>query len=95
MQLIGLILLIVTSWYILKLSSNFLDEKTKKEINDNFELFKKQFHELKEKFSKENLKLLWRKYKEERSRNIESDNQWIFFYLLKSQEIYLILIYLE
>tara|TARA_Y100000589_G_C26914999_1_gene531931 strand:+ start:397 stop:624 length:228 start_codon:yes stop_codon:yes gene_type:complete len=75
MQLIGLILLIVTSWYILKLSSNFLDEKTKKEINDNFELFKKQFHELKEKFSKENLKLLWRKYKEERSRNIESDNQ--------------------
>ena len=66
MQLIGLILLIVTSWYIWKLSSNFLDEPTKKEIDENFKLFKKKFDALKKRFSKENLKLLWEKYKNER-----------------------------
>ena len=67
MQLIGLILLIATSWYIWKLTSNFLDEQTKKELDDNYELFKKQLSALKEKFSKENLILLWEKYKEERN----------------------------
>ena len=66
MQLIGLILLIATSWYILKLTSNFLDDQTKKELDDNFKLFKKQFNELKNRFSKDNLKLIWEKYKEER-----------------------------
>ena len=67
MQLIGLILLIATSWYILKLTSNFLDEQTKRELDENYELFKKQLSALKEKFSKENLRLLWEKYKEERN----------------------------
>ena len=66
MQIIGLILLIASSWYIWKLSSNFLDEKTKKEMDDNFELFKKQLIELKNRFSKDNLKLIWEKYKNER-----------------------------
>ena len=66
MQIIGLILLVASSWYIWKLSSNFLDEKTKKEIDDNFELFKKQLIELKNRFSKDNLKLIWEKYKNER-----------------------------
>tara|TARA_Y100000589_G_scaffold116965_1_gene110854 strand:+ start:363 stop:590 length:228 start_codon:yes stop_codon:yes gene_type:complete len=66
MQIIGLILLVASSWYIWKLSSNFLDEKTKKEMDDNFELFKKQLIELKNKFSKDNLKLIWEKYKNER-----------------------------
>ena len=56
MQILGLILLIATSWYIWKLSSNFLDEKTKKELDDNFQLFKKQLDELKQKFSQDNLK---------------------------------------
>tara|TARA_B100000963_G_scaffold92624_1_gene79726 strand:- start:7256 stop:7480 length:225 start_codon:yes stop_codon:yes gene_type:complete len=67
MQLIGLILLIATSWYIWKLTSNFLDEQTKTELDENYELFKKQLSALKEKFSKENLILLWEKYKEERN----------------------------
>ena len=66
MQIIGLILLIATSWYILKLTSNFLDDQTKKELDENFELFKKQFKDLKSRFSKDNLKLIWEKYKEER-----------------------------
>ena len=67
MQLIGLILLIATSWYIWKLTSNFLDEQTKTELDENYELFKKQLSALKEKFSKENLILLWEKYKKERN----------------------------
>ena len=67
MQLLGLILLIGTSWYIWKLSSNFFDDQTKKEINDNYSVFKKQFDELKNRFSKENLNKVWEKYKEDSS----------------------------
>ena len=66
MRIIALILLIATSWYILKLTSNFLDDQTKKELEENYELFKKQFNDLKNRFSKDNLKLIWEKYKEER-----------------------------
>ena len=66
MQILGLILLIATSWYIFKLTSNFLDDQTKKELDANFELFKKQFNDLKNRFSRDNLKLIWEKYKEER-----------------------------
>ncbi len=74
MQIIGLILLIATSWYILKLTSNFLDDKTKKELDENFELLKKQFNDLKSRFSKENLKLIWEKYKEERKTITSKDD---------------------
>tara|TARA_Y100000589_G_C26835661_1_gene499869 strand:- start:151 stop:378 length:228 start_codon:yes stop_codon:yes gene_type:complete len=74
MQILGLILLIATSWYIWKLSSNFLDEKTKKELDDNFQLFKKQLDELKQKFSQDNLKIIWEKYKEERD-TLSSNNK--------------------
>ena len=74
MQIIGLILLIATSWYILKLTSNFLDDQTKKELDENFELFKKQFKDLKSRFSKDNLKLIWEKYKEERKTIITKDD---------------------
>ena len=72
MQLLGLILLIATSWYIWKLSSNFFDDQTKKEINDNYGVFKKQFDELKKRFSKENLSKTWEKYKED-SASVEKD----------------------
>ena len=74
MQLIGLILLVATSWYIYKLTSNFLDEKTKKELDDNLELLKKQFNDLKNRFSKDNLKLIWEKYKEERKTMTTKDD---------------------
>ena len=67
MQLIGLILLLASSWYIWKLTSKFLDEPTKKELSDNYEIFTKQFEDLKNRFSKENLTKIWEKYKEERS----------------------------
>ena len=73
MQIIGLILLIATSWYILKLTSNFLDDQTKQELDANFELFKKQFKDLKSRFSKDNLKLIWEKYKEERKAFTDKD----------------------
>ena len=74
MQIIGLILLIATSWYILKLTSNFLDDQTKKELDENFELFKKQFKDLKNRFSRDNLKLIWEKYKEERKAFTDKDD---------------------
>ena len=74
MQIIGLILLIATSWYIIKLTSNFLDDQTKKELDENYELFKKQFNDLKKRFSKENLKLIWEKYKEERKTVTSKDD---------------------
>ena len=74
MQIIGLILLIATSWYIFKLTSNFLDDQTKKELDENYELFKKQFKDLKNRFSKDNLKLIWEKYKEERKTSNTKDD---------------------
>ncbi len=67
MQLLGLLLLIVTSWYIWKLSSNFFDDQTKKEISDNYNVFQKQFDEIKKRFSRENLNKVWKKYKEDSS----------------------------
>ena len=67
MQLLGLILLVGTSWYIWKLSSNFFDDQTKKEISDNYGVFQKQFNELKKRFSKENLNKVWEKYKKDSS----------------------------
>jgi len=66
MQIVGLLLLIATSWYIWKLSSNFLDDETKNELTKNYEIFKEQFRQLKNRFSKDNLKILWQKYKDER-----------------------------
>ena len=65
MQLIGLILLIASTWYIFKLASNFLDDKTKRELSENSQIIQKQIDELKKRFSKESLKALWKKYKEE------------------------------
>ncbi len=73
-EIIGLILLIATSWYIFKLTSNFLDDQTKKELDENYELFKKQFNDLKNRFSKDNLKLIWEKYKEERKTFTSKDD---------------------
>ena len=65
MQLLGLILLIASSWYIWKLSSNFLDEETKEGLNNDFKLFKNKFIETKNNFSKNKIEQLWKKYKEE------------------------------
>ncbi len=65
MQLIGLILLIASSWYLLKLTSNFLDEPTKKEISNSFNNFKKKFSEGKQNFSKAKISEAWEKYKKE------------------------------
>ena len=65
MQLLGLILLLASSWYLWKLTSNFLDESTKKELTKNFNNLKNQFSKGKENFSKAKISEAWEKYKEE------------------------------
>ena len=65
MQLIGLILLLASSWYLWKLTSNFLDEPTKKELSRNFNSFKSKFNEAKQNFSKAKISEAWKQYKEE------------------------------
>tara|TARA_B100001109_G_C18727022_1_gene410062 strand:+ start:559 stop:786 length:228 start_codon:yes stop_codon:yes gene_type:complete len=65
MQILGLILLIASSWYLWKLTSNFLDEPTKTEISNSFKDLKNKFSEGKKNFSKAKLTEAWEKYKEE------------------------------
>ena len=52
MQLLGLILLAASSWYLWKLTSKFLDEPTKKELSNSFNGLKNKLKESKESFSK-------------------------------------------
>jgi len=42
MQLLGLILLLASSWYLWKLTSNFLDEPTKAKISEAWEKYKEE-----------------------------------------------------
>ena len=65
MQLLGLILLIASTWYLLKLTSNFLDEPTKKELSNSFNILKNKLTEGKQNFSKSKINKAWEKYKEE------------------------------
>ncbi len=65
MQLLGLILLLASSWYLWKLTSNFLDEPTKKELSKSLNSLKNQFKENKQNFSKAKISEAWEKYKEE------------------------------
>ena len=63
MQLVGLILLIASSWYLWKLTNNFLDEKTTKEIKNNIKNYRSKFIKLKNSFSKEKFQEAWKEYK--------------------------------
>jgi len=65
MQLLGLILLLASSWYLWKLSSNFFDEPTKKELANSFNNLKNKLTEGKQNFSKEKIGEAWQKYKDE------------------------------
>ena len=65
MQLLGLILLIASSWYIWKYTSKFLDEPTKKELSNSFNNIKNKFQESKQNLSKDRINNAWKKYKEE------------------------------
>jgi len=65
MQLLGLILLLASSWYLWKLTSSFLDEPTKKELTNSFNNLKNQFSKGKQNFSKAKISEAWEKYKEE------------------------------
>ena len=65
MQLLGLILLTASSWYLWKLTSKFLDEPTKKELSNSFNNLKIKFQESKKSFSNAKISEAWEKYKEE------------------------------
>ena len=65
MQILGLILLAASSWYLWKLTSKFLDDPTKIELSNSFNSLKNKFNESKKTFSKEKIKEAWDKYKEE------------------------------
>ena len=65
MQLLGLILLLASSWYLWKLTSKFPDEPTKKDLANSFNNLKNKFSEGKQNFSKEKISEAWEKYKEE------------------------------
>ena len=65
MQLLGLIILLASSWYLWKLTSNFLDEPTKKELSKSFNSFKSKLDEGKQNFSKAKISEAWERYKEE------------------------------
>jgi len=65
MQLLGLILLLASSLYLWNLTSNFLDEPTKKELTNSFNNLKNKFSEGKQNFTKAKLIEAWEKYIEE------------------------------
>ncbi len=65
MQLIGLILLIFSSWYLWKLTSDFLNNQTKKNLSNNFNNLKNKINESKQIFSKDKITEAWQRYKEE------------------------------
>ena len=65
MQLLGLILFAASSWYLFKLTSNFLDEPTKKELSNSLNNLKNKFQESKQIFSRAKISAAWEKYKEE------------------------------
>ena len=65
MQLLGLILLLASSWYLWKLTSNFLYEPTKTDLTNSFNNLKNKFSEGKQNFSKAKISEAWEKYKEE------------------------------
>ena len=59
MQLLGLILLLASSWYLWKLTSNFLDEPTKKGLTKSFNNLKNKFSKGKQNFSKAKISEAW------------------------------------
>ena len=65
MQILGLILLLASSWYLWKLTSNFVDESTKKELTNSFYNLKNHLSKGKQNFSKAKISEAWEKYKEE------------------------------
>ncbi len=73
MQLLGLILLLASSWYIWKLSSNFFDEETKQGFSNDFKNLKAKVDETKNNFSIDKLDELWKRYKEEEKSNTKKD----------------------
>ena len=65
MQLLGLVLLLASSWYLWKLTSRFLDEPTKKDLSNSFNKLKNKFNDSKQIFSKAKIIEAWEKYKKE------------------------------
>jgi len=90
MQLLGLILLIASSWYLWKLTSNFLDEPTKKELINSLNNLKNKFSEGKENFSQAKISEAWEKYKEEGGALSNKEKSlWTFLLLQVALKIFL------
>ena len=93
MQLLGLILLLASSWYLWKLTSNFLDEPTKTDLTNSFNNLKNKFSEGKQNFSKAKISEAWEKYKEEGGAlSNKEKSSWTFLLLQVSLKIFLELI---
>ena len=75
MQLLGLILLAASSWYLWKLTSNFLDDPTKKELSNSIKSLKDKFNQSSQIFSKAKISEAWDKYKEEGGALSNSDKK--------------------
>ena len=58
MLLFGLILLLAATWYLVKITSKFLDEQTKKAISNSFNILKNKLNERKQNFTTSKLKKL-------------------------------------
>ena len=65
MEILGLLTLLLSSWYIWKLTNNFLDEQTKNNLANEFNILKLKFKEISKIFTKRLIKEAWEKYKEE------------------------------
>ena len=65
MQLLGLILLLATTWYLVKVTSKFLDEQTKNDISNSFNILKNNLNNCQQILSKAKIREAWEKYKEE------------------------------
>ena len=82
MQLLGLILLLASSWYLWKLTSNFLDEPTKKELTNSLNNLKNKFSEGKQNFSKAKISEAWEKYKEEGGALSNKEKKLVDFFII-------------
>ena len=66
MHLLGLIILLATTWYLVKVTWKFLDEPAKKDISNSFYFLKKKLNQSKQIFfSKPKTIEALEKYKEE------------------------------
>lgn len=75
MRLIGLLILLASSWYLFKLSSNFFDQPTREKLSNSINNIKDRINKIMESFSKDKLNKLWEKYKQEGGSLAKNDDK--------------------